>query len=122
MNLQENSDEEDVTIRISPEERNPGCFIITWVCLYLISFPFVLLMSLWSLLIFSSSDINLAAGFLFVMAYLSVPFSMLISIWKMWSMYIRGNLERIRFFCALPLLTFLFLLLFDFLFRLLLMR
>jgi hypothetical protein len=44
-------------------------------------------------------------GFMIIFVFLCIPFSMLVSIWKMWSKYIKEEYSKMRLFCSLPLFS-----------------
>lgn len=107
MNL-ENERAEDRVIEISPDQKKVRRFVTIWTCLYLIFFPFIFWMVLWIFLIFDSPSITIFVGLPIICAFLCVPLSMLVSIWKMWSYYFRERYSKVYWFCALPFFVFLF--------------
>ena len=107
MNIENNSDEDPVT-EISPEQKKARRFVTVWTCLYVIFFPLIFWMALWSILIFDSPSITAFTGILIVGAFLCVPLSMLVSVWKMWSHYFHKQYHKIHWFCALPFFMLLF--------------
>ncbi len=107
MNLENDSAEDPVT-EISPEQKKARRFVTVWTCLYVILFPLIFWMALWSILIFDSPSITALIGIPIICAFLCVPLSMLVSIWKMWSHYFHKQYYKIHWFCALPFFMFLF--------------
>ncbi len=107
MNI-ENESAEEGGIEISPEQKKARRFVTVWTCLYVISFPLVFWMALWSILIFDSPSITVFIGIPIICAFLCIPLSMLVSIWKMWSYYFHNQYRKIYWFCALPFFMFLF--------------
>ena len=107
MNL-ENDNAGDPVIEISPEQKKARRFVTIWTCLYVIFFPLIFWMALWSILIFDSPSISVFIGIPIICAFLCVPLSMLVSIWKMWSQYFHAQYEKLYWYCALPFFVFLF--------------
>jgi hypothetical protein len=107
MNLENDSAEDPVT-EISPEQKKARRFVTVWTCLYVIFFPLIFWMALWSILIFDSPSITALIGIPIICAFLCVPLSMLVSIWKMWSHYFHKQYHKIHRFCALPFFMLLF--------------
>ena len=105
MNL-ENDNAEDPVTEISPEQKKARRFVTVWTCLYVIFFPLIFWMALWSILIFDSPSITALIGIPIICAFLCVPLSMLVSVWKMWSHYFHKQYHKIHWFCALPFLYF----------------
>lgn len=103
----ENESTDLQTIEISPEQKKARRFVTIWTCLYIILFPFVFWMSLWSILVFDNPSMTVPIGITIICAFLCVPFSMLVSIWKMWSKYFHEQYDKIYWFCALPLFALL---------------
>ncbi len=98
----------DQVIEISFEQKKSRRFVTVWTCLYVILFPFVFWMALWSILIFDSPSITVFIGIPIICAFLCLPLSMLVSIWKMWSHYFHKQYPKIHWFCALPFFMLLF--------------
>lgn len=107
MNL-ENDNAEDPVTEISPEQKKARRFVTVWTCLYIIFFPLIFWMALWSILIFDSPSITALIGIPIICAFLCVPLSMLVSVWKMWSHYFHKQYQKIHWFCALPFFMLLF--------------
>ena len=107
MNLESNSAEDPVT-EISSEQKKARRFVTVWTCLYVIFFPLIFWMALWSILIFDSPSITALIGIPIICAFLCIPLSMLVSIWKMWSEYFHAQYEKLYWFCALPFFVLLF--------------
>lgn len=95
-------------IEISQEQKKARRFVTIWTCIYIILFPFVFWMSLWSILVFDNPSMTVPIGISIICAFLGVPFSMLVCVWKMWSKYFHAQYDKICWFCALPLLAFVF--------------
>lgn len=95
------------------EQKKAKRFVIIWTCIFGLSFPFVFSMSLWSAFIFENPKTTLYTGIPIICAFLCVPLSMLVSIWKMWSHYLRKEYSDVYWFCSLPFFTVLLALLFT---------
>lgn len=96
---------------ISSEQKKARRFIIIWTWLYMICFPFVLWMTLWSILVFDSPSMTVPIGLSIILACLCIPLSMLVSVWKMWSQYFKKKYR------ALPFFTFMFAIIVNVLFQ-----
>ncbi len=103
-----NESAEDHEIEVSPEQKKARRFVTVWSCLYVVFFPLICWMALWSILIFDSPSITIFIGIPIICAFLCVPLSMLVSIWKMWSHYFNKQYSKIHWFCALPFFMLLF--------------
>lgn len=83
--------------------------VIFATVLYCLFLPFVLLhlLSVWVLILMSIKNAPIEGSIsLFMTA--CIPLSLLISIGKMWSHYLKQNISKVYWYCALPFLTVLF--------------
>jgi hypothetical protein len=98
---------------VLPDQKKAKRFVIIWTCLFGFLFPFVFWMSLWSIFIFDNPRATAYTGIPIICAFLCVPLSMLVSIWKMWSHYLHKRYSDVYWFCSLPFLMVLFAILFT---------
>jgi hypothetical protein len=78
-----------------------------WIatCFYsLIFFPYFYA-SLFSLAIFASPNMTLIRGLIFIGLFLTVPISLLFSIFFMWRKFNQKQYSRAYFYCVLPILV-----------------
>jgi hypothetical protein len=88
-------------------QRNARRYAIGFTILYLILFPFFFYMGLLSsMIVFATPSVTVPIGLLVVSLSVSISLSMLLSIYLMWSRYLREQYSRIYFASALPPLTF----------------
>jgi hypothetical protein len=74
-------------------------------CLYLLIFFPYFYISLFSLAIFGVPDTTLSRGLIIVGLFLTVPFSLLFSIFFMWRKFDQKQYSRAYFYFVLPLLV-----------------
>ena len=83
-------------------------FVLIWTCIYIVLFPLIFWMALWSALVFDSPGMSISIGLTIIGATFCIPLSMMVSVWKMWSYYFRDEHNKIYRILALPLWAFLF--------------
>jgi hypothetical protein len=76
--------------------------LIAWTIIYLLSFPFIFWMALWSMLIFDKPSMTVPIGLTIVFLFLCVPLAMIVSIWQMWSKYRKAKYSQARWLWVLP--------------------
>ena len=87
------------------EQKRAKRFVIVWTCLVGFSFPYVFTMALWSVFIFQNPKTTVYIGIPIVFAFLCIPLSMPVSIWRMWSHYLRKGYSDVYWPCLLPFLV-----------------
>ncbi len=80
-------------------------YAIGFTVIYTVLFPFFFYMGLLSSMVFANPRMTAPVGLLIIFLILSISLSMPVSIYLMWSRYLRSQYKETRFFCALPLLT-----------------
>ena len=83
-------------------------WVIGSTILYTILFPFFLLLTGMSFMVFGSPRIPTIMAFTVVSFFFCVPLSILVAIPLMWLNYFRKHYIRTRFFCKMPIFTSLF--------------
>jgi hypothetical protein len=73
---------------------------------YTLLFPFFFYMGLLSTMVFDNPRMTTTVGLLIISLTLLISLSMPVSIYLIWSRYLRGLYKKALFFCALPLMTF----------------
>jgi hypothetical protein len=96
-----------------PKRKITKCILVTWTVIYLICFPFIFWASLWSALVFDNPSMTRLIGGIIICLALCVPFSMLVSIWLMWSKYRKAQYRQARWLWILPFFMFALTLLFT---------
>jgi hypothetical protein len=77
-------------------------FTIAYIILF---FPFFY-MGLFSSMTFDNPRMTVPVGLSIMFFIFLIPFSIPISIYLMWSRYLRGQYQKTRIFCVLPFFTF----------------
>lgn len=74
--------------------------------IYIVLFPFFFYMGLLSSMVFDNPRMTTPVGLSIVFLTLLISLSMPVSIYLIWSRYLRGLYKKALFFCTLPLITF----------------
>ena len=90
---------------VADDKKSAKNFATVWTVIYLMLFPFFLLMTLMSAMIFDSPSMTvpIGLGYMFMISW--IPVSMAISIYLMWSNYCKGRYKKTRVFWIVPFLT-----------------
>ena len=80
-------------------------FAILWTLVYTALYPLVFQYATYSGMVFDGPRITAFQGFTFMALVFSIPFSMPLSVYLIWSRYLRGCYREAIFFCFLPFLT-----------------
>lgn len=81
-------------------------YAIFWTTIYLILFPFFFYIALLSGMIFDKPTMTVALGLWIMFMLFWIPLSMPISIYLAWSYYFKDQYTKSRYFCGLPILVF----------------
>lgn len=84
--------------------------IIFFTIMYLLFFPFLFYVAMFSPMVFDNPDITPIMGMFFIFSIFCIPLSIPASLYFMWSFFSRAQYQRARFFCAIPLFIFAFVL------------
>ena len=74
--------------------------------IYIVLFPFFFYMGLLSSMVFDNPRMTTPVGLSIIFLTLLISLSMPVSIYLIWSRYLRGLYKKALFFCILPLVTF----------------
>ena len=81
--------------------------------IYLVLFPFLFMLAGASILVFDSPSMPIPLGLSIIFVYFCVPLSIPISVYFVWSRYLRGDYQESRRFCLMPLYFFVALLIYE---------
>ena len=81
--------------------------------IYLLLFPFLLMLAGASILVFDSPSMPIPLGLSIIFVYFCVPFSIPVAVYLVWSRYSRGVYKESRQFCLMPLYFFVALFIYD---------
>ncbi|MGM0440215.1 MAG: hypothetical protein ACQEP8_03765 [Chlamydiota bacterium] len=79
---------------------------IFFTTVYAVLFPLFLYASSSYVVVFDDPKITLPIGVMMIITGLLLPLSMPVSIYFIWSKYLRKQYEKVRLFCALPIATY----------------
>jgi hypothetical protein len=95
-----------ISEELSNEKKSTKRYLTIWTVIYLICFPGVFWIALWSILVFDNPRMTVFVGLTTICLALCVPLSMLASIWKMWSKYCQAKYRQARLLWTLPFFVF----------------
>jgi len=88
------------------KERQFSCRLISFsTIIYLLLFPFLFYMSLFSFMAFDNPRMTTFLGLLFIFLFLCIPLSIPVSIFFMWRRYFQMQYSKAHFHCAVPIIT-----------------
>ena len=79
---------------------------VGFTVLYMVLFLPFFYMGLLSSMVFDNPRMTASVGLSIIFLTLLISLSMPVSIYLMWSRYLRGEYKKTRIFCALPIFTF----------------
>jgi hypothetical protein len=88
------------------DEKSAKYCAIGWTIVYLLLFPFLFYVALFSIMVFDNPHMTTPVGLLIIFMSFWVPLSIPVSIYLMWSNYSRGQYKRTHLFWGLPFFTF----------------
>ena len=87
-------------------KKTAKCLAVISTLIYIVLFPPFFYMGLLSSMIFDNPRMTAPVGLSIIFLTLLISLSMPVSIYLIWSRYLRGLYKKTLFFCALPLMTF----------------
>lgn len=88
------------------DQKRTKRYILIATIIYVLLFPFFLLIAQLSGMIADTSYISSTVVTLFILAYFCIPLSILFTLYIIWSRYLGKNYRSSRRFCFLPLYVF----------------
>ena len=91
---------------VSSKERQSSCrWVLVSTIIYLLLFPFLFFMSLFSFMAFDNPHMTTFMGLLFIFLFLCISLSIPVSIFFMWRRYFQMQYSKVYFHCAVPIIT-----------------
>lgn len=90
---------------LGKEKKSTKRFATIFTMIYVILFPFLFYMAMLSGMIFDNPHMTNTLGLTIIFTTFCIPLSIPVSIYLIWSRYLRGQYKKAVFFCWLPLLT-----------------
>jgi hypothetical protein len=94
------------TKEANSDRRSAKYFAVCFTIIYVVLFIPFFYMGLFSSMTFDNPRMTVSVGLWIMFLTFLISFSMPISVYLMWSRYLRCQYQKTRFFCALPILTF----------------
>lgn len=101
------------TEELSTNQKSVKCWAIFWTLLYLALFPLLIYAALFSVMVFDNPHMTVPLGLSIIGVIFFIPLSIPVSIYLIWSNYWHSRYKRSLFFCALPILTLIIVLLLN---------
>lgn len=92
---------------LAPSKERQSCcrWISASTIIYLLLFPFLFFMSLFSFMAFDNPHMTTFMGLSFIFLFLCIPLSIPVSIFFMWRRYFQMQYSKACFHCAVPIVT-----------------
>lgn len=90
-------------VHVEADRRKSKRYALGATIIYLFLLPFSLLLAGASVMVFDSPGTYVAVGLAIISLYLCIALSMPLSLYFIWSRYLKGNYKNILPFCLIPL-------------------